>query len=159
MSAARLLAGTSLDEDVHVDSTLSLPASARRPSTAQRRARPSSRLDPLEEALLAYPALDSREPEPAVYEILNRLVMGDTTGALAAAEPLLVGHRVPALTVSLDVLDEIELDTCAGLLLAHIDGMTELSRVLAQSGLALVDGVRTLCDLIDRRIVVLRSVR
>jgi hypothetical protein len=123
----------------------------------RRYATHASHLDPLEEALLSRPLWDSRQPEPAVHEVLYRFDMGDVMGALAAADGLLDGRRVPALTVSLDVLDEIDLDHCAVLVLAHIDGVTDLSQVLGASSLSLEDALRTLCELIDRRIVVLRA--
>jgi hypothetical protein len=114
-------------------------------------------LDPIEEALLSRPLWDSREPEPAVHEILYRFAMGDEVGAIAAATLLMDGRRVPALTVSLDVLDELELDHRAVLILARVDGATPLSRVLDESCLSRGDAIRTLCELVERRILVLRS--
>jgi hypothetical protein len=159
MTAARLLSATPLDEDVHVDSGTLLPPSAKRPSGVRRHTGVANRLDPVEAALLSRPVWDSRRPEPAVHEVLYRFAMGDATGALAAADLSLDGHRVPALTVSLDVLDEIDLDHCAALVLAHIDGMTDLSQVLRRSGLTPADALRTMCELIERHLVVLRSVR
>jgi hypothetical protein len=114
--------------------------------------------DPLEEALLSRPLWDSREPEPAVHEILYRFAMGDEVGAIAAADLLLEGRRVPALTVSLDVLDELELDHRAALVLAHVDGTTDLSGVLRCCCLGRGEALRTVCDLVERRILVLRSV-
>jgi hypothetical protein len=115
-------------------------------------------LDPLEEALIARPLWDSREPEPAIHEILYRFSVGDAVGAIAAADLLLDGRRAPALTVSVDVLDELDLDHRAAVFLANVDGTTPLSRVLVDSGLDLDQGVRTVCELVERRIIVLRSV-
>jgi hypothetical protein len=116
-------------------------------------------LDPLEEALFSRPVWDSREPEPSAREVLDRFAMGDEVGAIAAAELLLDGRRVPALTVSVDVLDEIELDHRAALVLAQVDGATPLSEVLALSGLARGDAIRTVCELVERRILVMRQPR
>ncbi|HEY6462380.1 MAG TPA: hypothetical protein VIY73_19565 [Polyangiaceae bacterium] len=118
-----------------------------------------STLDPLEEALLSRPLWDSREPEPAVHEILYRFTVGDEVGAIAAAGLLLDGRRVPALTVSLDVLDELPLDHRAALVLAQVDGTTPLSRVLEDSCLERGTALRTLCELVERHILVLRQPR
>jgi len=129
-----------------------------RPSGVRRKAQPGpSRLDPLESALLARPLWDSREPEPAIHELLYRFAVGDEVGAIAAADLLLDGRRVPALTVSLAVLDELELDHRADMVLAHADGATPLSQVLAACGLDRAAALRTLCDLVERRILVLRN--
>jgi hypothetical protein len=116
-------------------------------------------LDPLEEALLARPLWDSREPEPAIHEILYRFSVGDEVGAVAAAKLLLDGRSAPALTVSFDVLDELVLDYRATLLLARMDGTTSLSGVLDDCGLDTSDAVRTVCELVERRIIVLRPPR
>jgi hypothetical protein len=116
-------------------------------------------LDPLEEALLARPLWDSREPEPAVHEILYRFSVGDEVGAVAAARVLLDGRCAPALTVSFDVLDELLLDYRATLLLSYVDGTTPLSWILDGCGLGSTEAVRTLCELVERRIIVLRPPR
>jgi hypothetical protein len=134
------------------------PASSQRSSGLRRKVPAASALDPLEEALLSRPIWDSREPEPAVHEILYRFSVGDEEGAIAAGEILLDGRRAPALTVTYDVLDELELDQRAALVLAKVDGTTPLSRVLRDCGLGRADALRTLCDLVERRIVVLRHI-
>jgi hypothetical protein len=125
----------------------------------RRKASVSVTLDPLEEALLSRPLWDSREPEPAIHEVLYRFSMGDDVGAIAAADLLLDGRRAPALTVSLDVLDELDLDHRAALVLAHVDGTTPMSEVLRESCLDRGTALRTLCELVERRILVLRSAR
>lgn len=132
------------------------PVSSGRASGLRRKAPAASTLDPLEEALLSRPIWDSREPEPAIHEILYRFSVGDEAGAIAAGDILLDGRRAPALTVTYDVLDELELDQRAALVLARIDGTTPLSRVLRSCGLDRAEALRTLCDLVERRIVVLR---
>jgi hypothetical protein len=134
------------------------PTSSQRPSGLRRKVPAASALDPLEEALLSRPIWDSREPEPAVHEILYRFSVGDEEGAVAAGEILLDGRRAPALTVTYDVLDELELDQRAALVLAKVDGATSLSRVLRECGLDPAAALRTLCDLVERRIIVLRHV-
>jgi hypothetical protein len=136
---------------VPVDSNGSHPISGRR--------RCARSLDPLEEALVAKPLWNSRRPDPLVHELLYRFGAGDEAGALAVVDRLVVGRRVPALTVSPDVLDELDLDHCAALVLAYIDGVTDLSRVLNACGLPRVEALRTLCALVERRIIVLRTRR
>jgi hypothetical protein len=148
-----------MEEEMHLDQRPTIPPPAKRPSGVRCKATQVSALDPLEEALLSRPLWDSREPEPAVHEILYRFAMGDELGAIAAGELLLDGHRVPALTVSLDVLDELELDHRAALVLAQVDGTTPLSEVLIESCLARGDALRTMCELVERRILVLRPAR
>jgi hypothetical protein len=154
MTAARLVSPLAYDEG-DLDPPPSLPPSTRRPIGDRRSW--AAHLDPIEEALLSRPPWDSRRLEPAVHEVLYRFDTGDVNGALAAADVLFDGCRVPALTVSLDVLDEIELDHCAVLVLAYTDGLTDVSQVVRQSGLPREDVLRTLCELIERRILVLRS--
>jgi hypothetical protein len=147
------------EELPRLDQRPTIPPPPLRRSGLRRKAAPVATLDPLEEALLARPLWDSREPEPAVHELLYRFSVGDEVGAIAAAELLLDGRRVPALTVSLDVLDELDLDHRAALILAQVDGTTPLSRVLKESCLDRGDALRTVCDLVERRILVLRSPR
>jgi hypothetical protein len=159
MSPARQVRRPAPVETFRLDQRPTIPPPAPRPSGLRRKAPQACSLDPLEEALLSRPLWDSREPEPAVHEILYRFAMGDGVGAIAAASLLLDGRRVPALTVSLDVLDELELDHRAALILAQVDGATPLSRVLEDSCLAEGDAIRTLCELIERRILVLRPPR
>jgi hypothetical protein len=130
-----------------------------RPSGTRRRMLAPASVDPLESALLGRPVWDSRDPDPAVHELLYRFAVGDELGALAAAETLLDGQRVPALTVSYDVLDEIEIDQETAHVLACVDGMTTLSCVVENCGLGRVEALRTLCELVERRLVVLRSPR
>jgi hypothetical protein len=146
-----------LDEEPRLDQRPTIPPPPLRSSGLRRKVAAVATLDPLEEALLSRPLWDSREPEPAVHELLYRFAMGDEVGAIAAAELLLDGRRVPALTVSLDVLDELDLNHRAALILAQVDGTTPLSRVLKLSCLERSDALRTMCELIERRILVLRQ--
>jgi hypothetical protein len=157
MTPARHIRRPALEQTLRLDQRPTIPPPAPRPSGLRRKAAAPATLDPLEEALLSRPLWDSREPEPAVHEILYRFSMGDGVGAIAAASLLLDGRRVPALTVSLDVLDELELDHRAALVLAQVDGATPLSRVLEDSCLSPGDAIRTLCELMERRILVLRA--
>lgn len=159
MSAHHASRHHAFEDDLRVDQRPTVPPPARRPSGLRRKAPVVSTLDPLEEALLSRPLWDSREPEPAVHEILYRFTVGDEVGAIAAAGLLLDGRRVPALTVSLDVLDELPLDHRAALVLAQVDGTTPLSRVLEDSCLERGTALRTLCELVERHILVLRQPR
>jgi hypothetical protein len=97
-----------------------------------------------------------------VRAILRRLAALDSEqeGSMGADGDLSgAGRLVPRLTVSLDVLDELELDHCAALFLAHIDGRADLSHILNGCALPRVKALRTLCVLIERHIVVVRGER
>jgi hypothetical protein len=157
MSLDRFLRRPAIEDELRLDQRPTIPPPAKRPSGMRRKAPHATTLDPLEEALLSRPLWDSREPEPAVHELLYRFAVGDEAGAIAAAALLLDGRRVPALTVSLDVLDELELDHRAALVLAQVDGTTPLSQLLRESCLSPGDALRTLCELVERRILVLRQ--
>src|ERR1700691_5621398 len=109
MSAEYAADHSSFGQDERVNERPTVPSPPRRASGLRRKARPLVTLDPLEEALLSRPLWDAREPEPAIHEILYRFSMGDEVGAVAAAKLLLDGRRAPALTVSVDVLDELRL--------------------------------------------------
>jgi hypothetical protein len=159
MSAARPYPRTPFDDTVRVDSRSSHPPSGRRLTARSHGAHTAHALDPLEQALLPRYPWDAREPDPAVQEVLIRFAMGDEAGAIVAADRLNVGQRVPALTVSLDIVDEIDLDHCAALVLAYIDGMIDVSQVLNACGLPRAAALRTLCALVERRLVVLRAPR
>jgi hypothetical protein len=159
MSPDKILRRPWIEEELRLDQRPTIPPPAKRTSGMRRKVPTAILLDPLEEALLSRPLWDSREPEPAVHEILYRFAVGDEAGAIAAAGLLLDGRRVPALTVSLDVLDELYLDHRAALVLSLVDGTTPLSEVLRESCLDRGDAIRTLCELVERRILVLRQPR
>jgi len=159
MRPLRLVHAPVFEEELRLDLRPTIPPPPRHDSGVQLRTPATESLDPLEEALLSRPLWDSRAPEPGVHEILYRFTMGDEAGAIAAAELLLGGRRVPALTVSLDVLDELELNHRAALVLDQVDGTTPLSEVLGESCLSPGDALRTVCELIERRILVLRAPR
>jgi hypothetical protein len=150
MRAARPVPTTLYRDSDRTGTTASYP-----PSGTQPRA-PTSRINPLEEALLVRTPRGSSEPDLAVRDVLGLLAVGDEAGAGAAVRLIAIGRPIPVTTVSADVLDEIELDRCAAVFLAHIDGRTDLSRVLQTCPLSEADCVRTLCELIERRIVALR---
>ena len=57
------------------------------------------------------------------------------------------------------VLDELVLDTRATLFLSFVDGATPLSWILGACGLDSGSAMRTLCELVERRILVLRPPR
>jgi hypothetical protein len=131
------------------------PSGTRATAPAFRRAG-AHPVDPVEEALLVRAPWSFSEPDLRVRDAGQRLTLGDEEGAIAAVRLIATRHPVPVTTVSADVLDEIELDRCAALFLAHIDGRADLSQVLCTCPLSEADCVRTLCELVDRRIVALR---
>jgi hypothetical protein len=113
----------------------------------------------VEEALVVRTPCGFSESDLALRDAHRRLALGDETAAIATVRLIATRRPVPVTTVSADVLDELELDRCAALFLAHIDGRADLSRVLCACPLTEADCVRTLCELIDRRIVALRPGR
>jgi hypothetical protein len=159
-------------EETSSDSSRTFPASGmqpvadqpqsrrERPSPDDRdRAQPRTSLDPLEEALLARCPCSSRTPDAGQRALLRTFASsaeGNDLGAVSDTELAAWGRLVPRVTVSPDVLDELELDHCAALVLAHIDGRAGLSQVLDTCGLPLTAALRTLCVLVERHIVVIR---
>jgi hypothetical protein len=122
-------------------------------------AQPRPHVDPLEEALLARCPCSSRTPDAGVRALLRTFASSgecSDIGEISDAELAASGRLVPRLTVSPDVLDELELDRCAALVLSHIDGRAGLSQVLNRCGLPRTASLRTLCVLIERHIVVIR---
>jgi hypothetical protein len=156
MSAARQVPTIPSRARQHAGDGIPYPPSGTRRTTSASYNPGAHAVDPIEEALLARSPWVFSEPDGAVRELLERLAVGDEEGAIATVRLIAAEHPLLVATVSADVLDEIELDRCAALFLAHIDGRAELSRVLVTCPLAEADCVRTLCELIDRRIVALR---
>jgi hypothetical protein len=156
MKAARAVPTTLYHDSDSTGAVTPYPPSGTLPRAPGSRTTVSRPVDPVEEALLARSPCGFCETDFAVREARQRLAFGDEEGATAALRLIAARHPILVTTVSPDVLDEIELDRCAALFLAHIDGRAALSRVLSSCPLPEVECVRTLCELIDRRIVALR---
>jgi hypothetical protein len=156
MKAARAVPTTLYHDRDRTGAVMAYPPSGTVPTAPASRTTVSRFVDPVEEALLSRTPCGFSETNLAVREARQRLAFGDEAGATAALRLIAAGHPILVTTVSADVLDEIELDRCAALFLAHIDGRADLSRVLSACPLSEVECVRTLCELIERRIVAIR---
>jgi hypothetical protein len=157
MKAARAVPTTLYHDSDRTGAVAPYPPSGTVPAAPASRTTVSRLIDPMEEALLARTPWSFSETDLAVRRACQRLAFGDEVGATAALRLIATRHAILVTTVSADVLDEIELDRCAALFLAHIDGRADLSRVLSACPLSEVECVRTLCELIERRIVAIRS--
>jgi hypothetical protein len=125
-----------------------------------------------------------RGPAPIV-EMRERYSLGDYTGALQIAEEIAHDHpgdaealtcaescrqvlvkmytarigpmdRVPVLMVAQNQLKWLSIDHRAGFVLSHIDGTSSLEMILDVSGMAPLDCLRILFELVQQRIVSLR---
>ena len=99
---------------------------------------------------------DVRDELAPLHELLYRFEVGDHKGALAAAETLLDRSLVPTILVPTELLPAMALDPRAALLVTCVDGTTSLESVLEASTLPMLDGLRALCELLDRGVVALR---
>jgi len=156
MKAATAVSTTLYHESDRTGGVPPDPPSGTQPTASAPRRAAGRPVDPVEEALLARGPWGVSSTDLGVRDARQRLAFGDEEGATAALRLIAAGHPVLVTTVSPDVLDEIELDRCAALFLAHIDGRADLSRVLGACPLSPVECVRTLCELIERRIVEIR---
>lgn len=99
---------------------------------------------------------DVRDTSAPLEELLYRFEVGDHKGALAAAESLLDRRLVPTLVVSWDTIPRLGLSPDAVLLLTSVDGQLALESLLEACGVPMLDAIRALCDLLDRRVITLR---
>lgn len=125
-----------------------------------------------------------RGPEPIV-EMRERFSLGDYTGALQIADEIVHEHpgdaealtcaercrevlvkmytarigpmdRVPVLMVAQNQLKWLSIDHRAGFVLSHIDGTSSLEMILDVSGMASLDCLRILFELVQQRIISFR---
>lgn len=90
-----------------------------------------------------------------VRHVARRVREGDFHGALLAAMRLLDEHPVPVLCVSPTYLAKTDFPTGDRLVIALVNGCTELEDILDASGLGLLDGIETVCRLLDAGILAL----
>jgi hypothetical protein len=130
----------------------------------------------------ADPTPPSTDP---VGEMHERFALGDYSGALVVAESLLEENpshaeaneyaescrgvlaqmytarigpldRVPFVEVQRDQLRWLSLDHRAGFVLSLVDGVSSLEMILDVSGMATLDALRILYELVEQRIISLR---
>jgi hypothetical protein len=92
-----------------------------------------------------------------VDELVYRLGVGDSSGALDAAEELFEDGAVARVVLPPEVIATMMLEYRESMLLAYVNGSSTLKQVINDTGLELIDALRALCELVDRRIVVLHE--
>lgn len=90
-----------------------------------------------------------------IDEVLYRLSVGDLPGVLDAAESLLDEDCVPILVLPHDVVRDLCLSAREELIVSLIDGHATLEEVIAAAELSLLEGLRTVCELLEKRIIAL----
>ncbi len=129
------------------------------------------------------PAEHARATDP-LAELRERYALGDFSGALTIAEGILeddAGNgdvqryaescrdvllqmytarlgaldQVPTVAVPQEQLRWLTLDHRAGFLLSHVDGVSSLEEILDISGMAHLEAMRIIYDLIQQRVIVL----
>ncbi len=113
------------------------------------------------------PAVDRRESgfcvnrespgDGLIMELLERFDRGDFLGALRSADRLLRNKRIPIVLLPHEHLCELDLDHRAGFVLSLIDGTSSLESILDVSGMPLLESLRVLCDLVEKRAIALRT--
>jgi hypothetical protein len=138
----------------------SAPGGARGARHARRRAGVRSKtMHPAEDILMDTAPLAAAPPPPAsviryksgapVDELLYRMAVGDVDAALDAAQELFDAGYVPVLVLVPLGISDVALGYHEMLLLSSVDGCTPLAGVLEDTGLAMVDALRALCELLE----------
>lgn len=91
-----------------------------------------------------------------VDELLYRFEMGDTAGALDAAQALLDEEPKPIVMMPATLSAELLLGHREEYLLGFIDGHATLEEVIRSTGLSMLEALRSVCDLLDKRVIALR---
>ena len=94
--------------------------------------------------------------ELPIHEILLRFELGDYIGALAAAGRLLDDDRVPVITVDVPYVGMLAVGRDQQIVLELVDGKRTIEEILEASGLSILDAFRTICQLAERGVLVLR---
>jgi hypothetical protein len=92
-----------------------------------------------------------RPGQEQIEELLFRFEMGDYLGALALSDSLL-GTR-PVLLMPRELTPRLGVAEREAFLLQIIDGLTNLEEVVDASGLPMVEALRSLCSLVQKRII------
>ena len=113
---------------------------------------PSARSAPTVPPAAAVSVIRYKSGAP-VDELLYRMAMGDNGGALDAAQELFDARYVPVLVLPPLEPSDVTLGYREHLLLSFIDGGAPLGEVLEESGLEMLDGLRALCELLEKDII------
>lgn len=79
----------------------------------------------------------------------------DFLGALGVAERLLGHRRVPVVIALRSQLQEYRLDHREGFLLSLIDGSSPIEQLFDLAGIPMLEVLRLLCQLVEKRVVAL----
>ena len=133
----------------------------------------------------AVKAMERERSGDPVTEMRDRHALGDYTGALQIAEEILHEHptnaaalacaescrevlvkmytarigqldKVPVVMIARNQLRWLSLDHRAGFVLSHIDGVSSVEMILDVSGMAPLDCLRILCELVQQRVISFR---
>ncbi|MFO0672032.1 MAG: hypothetical protein U0235_20810 [Polyangiaceae bacterium] len=118
----------------HLDSASEVPI----PTRSESRLRPA-----------AQPVTDE------LFEVAERFRNGDFHGALLGAMHVLDESPVPIVKASPTYLAKAKLGPAERILIALVDGATDLEELFEASGLGLLEGIDAICGLIDADVVTL----
>ncbi len=133
----------------------------------------------------AMKAMERERNGDPVVEMRDRHALGDYTGALQIAEEILLEHptnaaalacaescrevlvkmytarigqldKVPVVMIARNQLRWLSLDHRAGFVLSHIDGVSSVEMILDVSGMATLDCLRILTELVQQRVISFR---
>lgn len=80
---------------------------------------------------------------------------GDFLGALAVADRLLGRRRVPVVIALRSQIHQYSLDHREGFLLSLIDGVEPVEHLFDVAGIPMLEVLRLLCQLVEKRVVAL----
>lgn len=146
---------------------------------------PEAPIEPVPEVEVPKAAPKPRRHGPSAVEMEDRFSIGDFAGAMEIAEELLARDpdheeakecversrvalrelytsrlgpldRVPLVAVARDQMRWLTIDHRAGFILSHVDGISNLEEIVDISGMAELDALRILSELVQQRIISLR---
>lgn len=91
----------------------------------------------------------------ALFEVAERFRNGDFHGALLGAMQVLDSRPVPIVKASPTYLAKVRLGEAERILIALVDGTTQLEDLFEASGLGLLEGIDAICGLIEADVVTL----
>ena len=110
------------------------------------------------------PALDRRNSGTHLVDESGNALIGkmmeafgrhDFLGALSIAERVIGRRRVPVVIALRSQLHQYSLDNREGFLLSLIDGIAPVEQLFDLAGMPMLDVLRLLCQLVEKRVVAL----
>lgn len=96
-------------------------------------------------------------PDDLIGNLLAKFDRGDFLGALALAETLLGTQRVPVLATSRGRLKNFDLDHREGFVVSLVDGVSPIEAMFDVSGMPMLEVLRLLCQLVEKRVIELKE--